>query len=123
MNMEDRIEEAAKEYSADRFFENDGNISNVREISFEAGANWALQNQWNDAKDKLPEQDEHVLLYAEGLYLHCRYRDDKFIIIDGFPCGETPKGEIIYSSEIFNPNVVEDYWMPIPSLPTCSKNE
>lgn len=40
--MEEKIEEVAKEYSADRFFENDGNISNVREISFEACAKWII---------------------------------------------------------------------------------
>ena len=59
---EEKIEEAAKEYSADRFFENDGNISNVREISFEAGANWALQNQWHDASKELPEDGIKVIV-------------------------------------------------------------
>ena len=109
-----RIEEPAKKYAD--IIPQDEHKKEYCRVDFEAGAKWALQNQWYDVKDKHPEQDEHVLLYAEGLYLHCRYRDDKFIIIDGFPCGETPKGEIIYSSEIFNPDVVEDYWMPITLL-------
>ena len=38
----EKLEEAAKKYSTERFFENDGNISNVREISFEAGAKWII---------------------------------------------------------------------------------
>jgi len=63
--MEDRIEEAAKQYSEEMFFENDGDVSNVREISFEAGANWALQNQWHDASKELPEDGIKVIVLTE----------------------------------------------------------
>ena len=97
--MEDRIEEAAKQYSADRFFENDGNISNVREIPFEAGANWALQNQWHDASKELPEDGIKVIVLTE-------------------------KGNAaINSVYTFNgnrrwhSNYAVLFWMPIPSLP------
>ena len=96
---EEKIEEAAKEYSADRFFENDGNISNVREISFEAGANWALQNQWHDASKELPEDNKMVIVLTE-------------------------KGNaVINSVYTFNgyrqwhSNYKVSYWMSIPSLP------
>lgn len=96
--MEEKIEEVAKEYSADRFFENDGNISNVREISFEAGANWALQNQWHDASKELPEDNKMVIVLTE-------------------------KGNaVINSVYTFNgyrqwhSNYKVSYWMSIPSL-------
>ena len=96
---EEKIEEAAKEYSADRFYENDGNISNVREISFEAGANWALQNQWHDASKELPEDGIKVIVLTE-------------------------KGNAaINSVYTFNgnrrwhSNYAVLFWMPIPSLP------
>ena len=95
----EKIGEAAKEYSADRFFENDGNISNVREISFEAGANWALQNQWHDASKELPEDGIKVIVLTE-------------------------KGNAaINSVYTFNgnrrwhSNYAVLFWMPIPSLP------
>lgn len=99
MNMEDRIEEAAKQYSEERFFENDGDVSNVREISFEAGANWALQNQWHDASKELPEDGIKVIVLTE-------------------------KGNAaINSVYTFNgnrrwhSNYAVLFWMPIPSLP------
>ena len=99
MNMEDRIEEAAKQYSEEMFFENDGDVSNVREISFEAGANWALQNQWHDASKELP---------GDGI---------KVIVL-------TEKGNAaINSVYTFNgnrrwhSNYAVLFWMPIPSLP------
>ena len=99
MNMEDRIEEAAKQYSEERFFENDGDVSNVREISFEAGANWALQNQWHDASKELPEDNKMVIVLTE-------------------------KGNaVINSVYTFNgyrqwhSNYKVSYWMSIPSLP------
>ena len=99
MIMEDKIEEAAKQYSEERFFENDGDVSNVREISFEAGANWALQNQWHDASKELPEDNKMVIVLTE-------------------------KGNaVINSVYTFNgyrqwhSNYKVSYWMSIPSLP------
>ena len=95
---EEKIEEAAKEYSAERFFENDGDVSKVREISFESGANWALQNQWHDASKELPEDNKMVIVLTE-------------------------KGNaVINSVYTFNgyrqwhSNYKVSYWMSIPSL-------
>ena len=103
MIMEDKIEEAAKQYSEERFFENDGDVSNVREISFEAGANWALQNQWHDASKELPEDNKMVIVLTE-------------------------KGNaVINSVYTFNgyrqwhSNYKVLYWMSIPSLPVKLK--
>ena len=107
--MEDRIEEAAKQYSEERFFENDGDVSNVREISFEAGANWALQNQWHDATKELPDDNEQVIgRYFYGCEDHSCH-DDKIVYCqtngkDWF----TDFGGIAF--DIGKP----DIWMPIP---------
>ena len=57
----EKLEEAAKKYSTERFFENDGDVSKVREISFESGANWALQNQWHDVSNDLPYKDKTLV--------------------------------------------------------------
>ena len=101
--MNDKIEEAAKQYSEERFFENDGDVSNVREISFEAGANWALENQWHDASKELPEDNKMVIVLTE-------------------------KGNaVINSVYTFNgyrqwhSNYKVSYWMAIPSLPVKLK--
>src|SRR5574344_2065327 len=110
---EEKIEEAAKEYSADRFFENDGNISNVREISFEAGANWALQNQWRDASNDLPCNHPELIEEDNPNYTHdvlCK----------------SEKGTL-YVDYMFQSRISKEWkwsaendckrWMPIPSLP------
>ena len=96
---EEKIEEAAKEYSADRFFENDGNISNVREISFEAGANWALQNQWHDASKELPE---------DGI---------KVIVLTGKGNAAINSVYTFNGNRRWHSNYAVLFWMPIPSLP------
>lgn len=83
---------------------------------FIEGAKWALGNQWISADDDLPNENEDVILYAEGLYFHCRFEDGKFIIIDGFPVGVYTDGKYIYSSKTYNPNIVIDYWIPIPKI-------
>ena len=95
----EKIGEAAKEYSADRFFENDGNISNVREISFEAGANWALQNQWHDASKELP---------GDGI---------KVIVLTGKGNAAINSVYTFNGNRRWHSNYAVLYWMPIPSLP------
>ena len=95
---EEKIEEAAKEYSADRFFENDGNISNVREISFEAGANWALQNQWHDASKELP---------GDGI---------KVIVLTGKGNAAINSVYTFNGNRSWHSNYAVLFWMPIPSL-------
>lgn len=95
----EKIGEAAKEYSADRFFENDGNISNVREISFEAGANWALQNQWHDASKELP---------GDGI---------KVIVLTGKGNAAINSVYTFNGNRRWHSNYAVLFWMPIPSLP------
>lgn len=95
----EKIGEAAKEYSADRFFENDGNISNVREISFEAGANWALQNQWHDASKELP---------GDGI---------KVIVLTGKGNAAINSVYTFNGNRGWHSNYAVLFWMPIPSLP------
>ncbi len=94
----EKIGEAAKEYSADRFFENDGNISNVREISFEAGANWALQNQWHDASKELP---------GDGI---------KVIVLTGKGNAAINSVYTFNGNRRWHSNYAVLFWMPIPSL-------
>lgn len=83
----------------------------------------ALKHQWKDAKKELPREQEDVILYSEGLFWHCRYINNKFIMMDGFPVGEDCDGRIIYSSETEDDNLVIDYWMSIPSLDEMKKEE
>jgi hypothetical protein len=83
---------------------------------FKYGVKWALQHQWKDANEELPKENEDVILYAEGLYLHCRFEEVKFVIIDGFPVAEDTNGKLLYSSSTYDPNLVIDYWMSIPTL-------
>lgn len=84
--------------------------------AFKYAAKWAIENQWSDANKELPTDNEDVILYAEGLYLHCRYVDKRFVIMDGFPVGEDTNGKLLYSSSTYDPNLVIDYWMPTPKL-------
>ena len=95
----EKIGEAAKEYSADRFFENDGNISNVREISFEAGANWALQNQWHDASKEL---------HGDGI---------KVIVLTGKGNAAINSVYTFNGNRIWHSNYAVLFWMSIPDLP------
>ena len=115
---EEKIEEAAKEYSAERFFENDGDVSKVREISFESGANWALQNQWHDArKGDLPYKHTELLDDCEGtVYVFCISKKN------------TPYADYMLQSSkdghwFWGKHNYFDckYWMPIPTLPTKPK--
>ena len=96
--MEDRIEEAAKQYSEERFFENDGDVSNVREISFEAGANWALQNQWHDASKELP---------GDGI---------KVIVLTGKGNAAINSVYTFNGNRRWHSNYAVLFWMPIPNL-------
>ena len=58
--MEDRTEEAAKKY-ADSIPQDD-HKKDYCVVDFEAGANWALQNQWHDASKELPEDGIKVIV-------------------------------------------------------------
>ena len=95
--MEEIINEAAKKY-ADSIPQDDHKKEYCR-VDFEAGANWALQNQWHDASKELPEDNKMVIVLTE-------------------------KGNaVINSVYTFNgyrqwhSNYKVSYWMPIPSLP------
>ena len=108
----EKLEEAAKKYSTDRFFENDGDVSKVREISFIAGANWALENQWRDARKELPEDNEQVIgRYFIGCEDHNCHEDKIVYSQDNGKDWFTDFGGIAF--DINKPNM----WMPIPSLP------
>lgn len=95
----EKIERSGKEiYSADEFFENDGNISNVREISFEAGANWALQNQWHDASKELP---------GDGI---------KVIVLTGKGNAAINSVYTFNGNRRWHSNYAVLFWMPIPDF-------
>ena len=61
-----------------------------------------------------------VSIYEDGNYIH-DLKEKKFIIIDGFPVGKGTDGKILYSSSTYSPNLIIDYWMPIPKLKEESK--
>ena len=113
--MDDKIEEAAKQYSEERFFENDGDVSKVREISFESGAKWALQNQWHDVKNESPCNHPELIEEDGPIYTH------------DVLC-ESEKGTL-YVDYMFQSRISKEWkwsaenrfdckrWMPIPNLP------
>ena len=108
--MEEIINEAAKKY-ADSIPQDD-HKKDYCVVDFEAGANWALQNQWHDAKIELPcnypeliEEDNpnytHDVLCTEEGTLYVDYmiqisKEWKWSAENRFDCKR---------------------WMPIPSLP------
>lgn len=94
--MEEKIEEAAKRYADS--IPQDGHKKEYCRVDFEAGANWALENQWHDASKELPEDGIKVIVLTE-------------------------KGNAaINSVYTFNgnrrwhSNYAVLFWMPIPSL-------
>lgn len=92
----EEIEEAAKKYADS--IPQDERKKEYCIVDFEAGANWALQNQWHDASKELPEDGIKVIVLTE-------------------------KGNAaINSVYTFNgnrrwhSNYAVLFWMPIPSL-------
>ena len=57
--MEEIIEESAKKY-ADSIPQDD-HKKDYCVVDFEAGAEWALQNQWHDASNDLPYKDKTLV--------------------------------------------------------------
>ena len=99
--MEEIIEESAKKYADS--IPQDGHKKDYCVVDFEAGAKWALQNQWHDASKELPEDNKMVIVLTE-------------------------KGNaVINSVYTFNgyrqwhSNYKVSYWMSIPSLPVKLK--
>ena len=73
--MEEIIEEAAKKYmqrEIDATFDDDKNHEldklcsfHELEVAFIYGARWALQNQWHDVKEELPEDGIKVIVLTK----------------------------------------------------------
>lgn len=63
--MKDKIEQAAQEYTEiGRSYLVASEMSVVRN-AFEAGAEWALKNQWHEINKELPKETENVLVLSE----------------------------------------------------------
>ena len=117
---EEKIEEAAENYvnsivnqRDNSDYSQDVKNENARfddydiQSAFFSGANWALQNQWHDAKKELPNNSLPIIGINVGLYPMLVIYDHSNKCFKRLDYGE----------------VKIDYWMPIPSLPTCSENK
>ena len=108
--MEEIIEESAKKY-ADSIPQDD-HKKDYCVVDFEAGANWALQNQWHDASKKLPEDNKEIVgryfFGSEDKGCH----DDKIVY-----CQTNGKNWFTDFGGIAFDIDKPDIWMPIPSLP------
>lgn len=119
---EDKIIEAANKYALDRIDKSYKSYSEHRQLSastfsgedvseaFLEGAKYALSNQWHDVKDELPTFEEDVIVSDGDDYWFGHRTDDKSVIIDNNSFAKVGKLEV-------------KYWMPIPILSTCTKNE
>lgn len=77
---------------------------------FEEGAEWADANPkspWISVKDRLPEQDEEVIVLCDELNTAPFYKISFAHIVDKTMCQDYNGWNI--------PNVV--YWFPMPKLP------
>ena len=76
------------------------------EKAFTDGAHWVLSHQWISAKDRLPENDDNVIIHCSGgytgVYWYCK---DDNIFIEAW-------GD---NSDDVELDAV-DYWMPIPKI-------
>lgn len=100
------IEQAAREY-ADRY---QGIRRNEAFDAFNAGADFALAIQWVSVEDRLPEDEELVLINhkAGGITLA--------VWNERHQCWDDESGDdVMYSNGV-------THWMPIPELKT-EKNE
>ena len=72
-----------------------------------------MSAEWISVKERLPEADEAVLVWFEGVKVH-----DVAVIVDMSDDGLTPRG-----SDWYLPNSERmadcdpDYWMPLPPAP------
>ena len=101
------IDYAEENYEAGRL----EGVSISAEEAFIAGAKWALENQWRDARKELPEDNEQVIgRYFIGCEDH-NCHDDKIVYSqDNGENWFTDFGGIAF--DIGKP----DMWMPIPNL-------
>ena len=95
--MEEIINEAAKKY-ADSIPQDD-HKKDYCVVDFEAGANWALENQWHDASKELPE---------DGI---------KVIVLTGKGNAAINSVYTFNGNRRWHSNYAVLFWMPIPSLP------
>lgn len=63
--MNEKIEQAAQEYTEIGCSYLVASEMSVVRNAFEAGAEWALANQWHDVKEELPKETENVLFLYE----------------------------------------------------------
>ena len=111
--MEEIIEEAAKRYADS--IPQDGHKKDYCVVDFEAGAKWALQNQWHDASKELPYK-----------YSECFEENESNYTKDILCCSK--KG-IYYTDYMFKSRISKEwswsqknsydckYWMPISNIP------
>lgn len=85
-------------------------LVNMDAESFIEGAKWAdthPKSQWISVKDRLPEQDEEVIVLCDDLNIAQFYKISFAHIVDKIMCQDYNGWNI--------PNVV--YWFPMPKLP------
>lgn len=63
--MKDKIEQAAREYADVAKSHLLGEEMELVRNAFEAGAEWALTNQWHEINKELPTETENVLVLYE----------------------------------------------------------
>lgn len=63
--MKDKIEQAAKEY-CEKEIPSLKSMHFTISSAFEAGAEWALANQWHDVKEELPPIDTMVIIRTKN---------------------------------------------------------
>lgn len=84
--------------------------SRCSSVDFEVGAKWADANPkslWISVKDRLPKQDEEVIVLCDDLNIAQLYKISFAHIVDKTMCQDYNGWNI--------PNVV--YWFPMPKLP------
>lgn len=75
---------------------------------FLEGDEFALENQWISVEEKLPKQDEEVIVLCDDLNVAPNYKIAFGHIVDKNICQDYNGWNI--------PNVV--YWFPMPNIPT-----
>ena len=102
---EEELRKAADEYTSSdkiRYFQ-DATDRDV-EDSFVEGAEWALENQWNDVNKCLPDYEKDVIVTTDDKNCRFTHRSNNPDVM------RESHGFVVYGWEEVR------YWMPIPKL-------
>jgi hypothetical protein len=110
--MTEQLEDAANKYAENIDPNSTGKQMIDAYKAFKAGAHWALERQWIDVKDRLPEARTDVLVFSK------REWDDDSPIIKGH---YDEKYSCWFSSELHeDEDIYITHWMPLPEKPKQS---